>query len=177
MRQLRTLSTTRSPSMAWLTTTCTAVLAAVQVACGSPTTGTDTETWATPSASATEAQVPTLEEPACNDVIHPQGSAQCAAGFVVNDISYGLSCDAVRPEVVTEQVVARGKLSGTPVEVRSVEGVRPEVLVAVSIDGGVCDDVVSPWSMAFPYGAPQAEVNEAICAVVFPEHRERNNCA
>jgi len=163
--------------MAWLTATCIAVLAAVQVACGSPATGTDTETGATPSASATEAQVPTLEEPGCPPLPRGGGAGQCASGFVVNDISYGLSCDAVRPEVVTEQVVARGKLSGTTVEVRSVEGVRPEVLVAVSIDGGVCDGVVlSPWSMAFPYGAPQAEVDEAICAVVFPEHRERNNC-
>jgi len=178
MRQLRTPSTTGSPSVAWLTTTCIAVLAAVQVACGSPA-GTDAETGETPSASAslstaTEGQVPQLEDPDCDDV--EQGSPACAAGFVIDDIQYALSCGAVRPEVVTEQVLARGSLHGDTVEVRSAEGVSPRVLVVVSVPGG-CDDVVlSPWSLAFPAGASQAELDAAICAVVVKEHRERNHC-
>ena len=49
---------------------------------------------------------------------------------------------------------------------------RGQHVLRASRRGGV----LSPWSLAFSYSAPLAEVDEAICAVVFPEHREGTNC-
>lgn len=117
--------------------------------------------------------VPTLVEPECDD------GGDCAAGFVLADTFYALSCGAVRPDAVSEETLARGELSWEEVEVRSVKGVSSDVLVAVSVEGGVCDDddvPLSPWSMAFPRGASQSELEAAICAVVMEEHRARNDC-
>lgn len=135
-------------------------------ACGSKT-GPDG-----PSAGS-PAEVPTLVEPECDD------GGSCMAGFLVADTFYALSCGAVRPDAVTEETLARGELYGEDVEVRSVEGVSSDVLVAVSVEGGLCgdDDVpLSPWSIAFPEGASESELETAICAVVVDEHRARNNC-
>lgn len=135
-------------------------------ACGS-STGPDG-----PSAGS-PAEVPTLVEPECDD------GGDCAAGFVLADTFYALSCGAVRPDAVSEETLARGELSWEEVEVRSVEGVSSDVLVAVSVEGGLCDDddvPLSPWSMAFPMGASESELEAAICAVVVDEHRARNNC-
>lgn len=135
-------------------------------ACGS-NTGTDGHSAGSPG------EVPTLVEPECD------GGGDCATGFVLADTSYALSCGAVRPDAVSEETLARGELSWDEVEVRSVEGVSSDVLVAVSVEGGLCDDddvPLSPWSMAFPTDAPQSELEAAICAVVVDEHRARNNC-
>lgn len=119
------------------------------------------------------AEVATLVEPECDD------TGACIAGFLVTGTFYALSCGAVRPDAVTEETLARGELYREDVEVRSVEGVSPDVLVAVSVEGGVCgdDDVpLSPWSMAFPEGASQSEKDAAICSVVVDEQRAWNNC-
>lgn len=169
-RQLRTPATPRSPAAP--VATCIAVLAAVLVACGSSASRPNLS-----ASTATAGEVPRLVVPDCDD----GGRVQqlCAAGFVVNDTFHGLSCGAVRPDLVTEEIVARGRLEGESVEVRSIEGVSPDVLVAVSVDGGRCGDddvVLSPWSMAFPGSTSQAETDAAICAVVVEEERERNGC-
>lgn len=127
---------------------------------------------ATVSTSAS-GEVPTLVEPECDD------TGDCAAGFLVNDRFYELSCGAVRTDLVTDEVLARGELYGEMVEVRSVEGLSADVLVAVSLEGGRCgdDDVaLSPWSMVFPEGASQSETDVAICAAVVEEQKEFNDC-
>lgn len=125
------------------------------------------------SAAVSTAEVPTFVEPECDD------SGDCAAGFLLADTFYSLSCGAVRPDAVTEEKVARGELSGQDVDVRSVEGVSTDVLVAVSVVGGVCDvdDVpLSPWRMAFGEHASQSEQEAAVCTVVVEEQRARNDC-
>ena len=125
------------------------------------------------SPTSSPAGAPTLVEPECHD------TGACAAGFVVGDTFYALSCGPVRPDVVSEETLARGGLYGEEVEVRSVTGVSSDLLVAVSIEGGDCADgdvPLSPWSMAFPEGGSQSELKAAICAVVVDGHRARNNC-
>lgn len=119
------------------------------------------------------AQVPTLVEPECDD------GGSCAAGFLIDDRFYALSCGAVRPDLVTHETVARGELYGQMVEVRSVEGASSDVLVAVSLEGGRCGDddvVLSPWSMAFPDDASQSDIEAAICVVVVDEQKDVNDC-
>lgn len=148
----------------------------------SPSDSAEESASPTPSRSSTgtatdvdrpAADVPTLEEPECDD------GGSCAAGFLIADTFYALSCGAVRPDAVTEDTLARGVLSGEEVEVRRVDGASTDVLVAVSVEGGLCgdDDVaLSPWSMAFPAGASQSELEATICLVVVDEHRARNDC-
>lgn len=122
---------------------------------------------------STEEVAKLVEPPECED------NGSCAAGFVVADTFYALSCGAVRPDAVTEETLARGELYGEDVEVRRVKGVRADVLVAVSREGGRCaegDVPLSPWSLAFPPGASQTELDAAICVAVVDEHRARNNC-
>lgn len=119
-------------------------------------------------------EVPSIHQPECDD------TGACAAGFMVADTFYSLSCGAVRPEVVTLEVLAEGVSHGDDVEVRRIESVDPDVLVAVSIDGGRCSEgepVLSPWSMAFPGESPEGAVREAICHAAVDEHRARNDCA
>lgn len=134
-------------------------------------TGTDDPN--TSTNTATNGDVPTLVEPECDD------AGSCAAGFLVYGRFHSLSCGAVRADLVTDEILARGELYGETVEVRSIEGVSADVLVAVSLEGGRCgdDDVaLSPWSMVFPEGASPSETDVAICAVVVEEHKERNDC-
>lgn len=136
---------------------------------------------------AAEAQVPTISRtaspptfsvPVCNDT--GGGSAVCAAGFVIDDRFYALSCGAVRPDVVSDEVLAVGDYSGRATEVRRIKDVDPGLIVAVLRDGGMCaegDVVLSPWSMAFPAGAHEdPAMNEAVCRVFVEQHRERNHC-
>lgn len=151
------------------------LVALAATACAS---GPDREPAEAPGAANTAGtEVPTFVEPECDD------TSDCAAGFVLDDTFYALSCGAVRPDAVTDETLARGELYQQQTEVRAVEGVSPEVLVAVSVDGGVCGDVdvaLSSWSMAFPdfleKSSGSAERDAAICAVVVDEQREWNNC-
>lgn len=111
--------------------------------------------------------------PDCDD------TGSCAAGFTVANTFYTRSCGAVRPEVVTEEVLAKGDVNGDDVEVRAIESVDSDVLVAVSIEGGRCSEgegVLSPWSMAFPEESDDDERGEAICHAAVDEHQARNGC-
>jgi hypothetical protein len=115
----------------------------------------------------------------CNDT-STGGLASCAAGFKVGDQGYTLSCGAVRPDVVTEDVLATGRYAGQQTEIRRIAGVDPKILVAVKLGGGACGDndvVLSPWSMAF-FGNPgqDAATHDAICTASVKEHLARNGC-
>lgn len=99
----------------------------------------------------------------------------CAAGFFVDGTFHSLSCGPVRPELISDEVVARGD----GLEVRRINDVDPAVMVAISIKGGECadgDTALSPWSMAFPGDGTEPELHDAICNVTFQEHHARNNC-
>lgn len=112
--------------------------------------------------------------PPCDD------TGLCAAGFMVDDRFYSLSCGGVRPEVVSQEVLAEGDLHGDDVELRRIQSVDPHVLVAISVAGGQCtegESVLSPWSMAFPGELSGEEVREAICHAAVEEHRARNGCS
>lgn len=135
--------------------------------------GSGTENPRPPTAAAPDGEVPVLVEAECDD------GGDCAAGFLVSDRFYELSCGAVRAALVTDEVVARGELYGDVVEVRTVDGASDDVLVAVSLEGGRCGDgdvALSPWSMAFPSDASQRDVEMAICVVVVAEQKRINNC-
>lgn len=116
--------------------------------------------------------VPILQESACD------GGA-CGSTFTIGRERFGVSCGPVRPEVVTDEVLAEGTFAGGDTEVRRIADVDPAVLVAIRRPGGVCGDedaAVSEWSMALPAGAARPDVQAAICKATFEEHYERNGC-
>lgn len=104
-----------------------------------------------------------LVVPDCDD------TGLCAAGFVLDDgIFYGLSCRAVRDAEVSDEVLGRGQLEGEEVTVNAVEGIDRDVMVAVSLPGGLCHDgaeALSGWSVAFPSTVDDAVARETLCQV------------
>jgi hypothetical protein len=109
----------------------------------------------------------------------------CSAGFLLDGRPYNGSCGAVRPELVSEEVIARGVLAGRETEVRRIQGVDAKVMVALRAPGGLCDDqdtqALSPWSMAFPQtGKGDAEtlrnLHQTECLVSPQKQRDRNRC-
>ncbi len=84
----------------------------------------------TPTVSATA--FGQIREPGpCNDS-RVDGSNACAVGFEVGTTFYTYTCGALRFEVVTEEVLARGRLRDVPTELRRIEGVNPKILAAVN---------------------------------------------
>ncbi len=106
----------------------------------------------------------------------------CAAGFKIGKKFYSLSCGAVRADKVQRKVFASGHYYDTPTEVRYIDGVSPDVLLAIHLPGGQCGDedhvALSPWSMLFPgTGRPDEHAqHKAICSVAVKQHLNRNNC-
>ena len=117
-----------------------------------------------------------LVVPECND------TGMCAAGFVLDDgVFYNLDCGAVRSSAVSDEVIGSGEFEGQIVSVNTVEGVSRNVMVAVSLPGGLCaegDEAVTGWSMAFPQGADQDAVLEAACEFgeLSAAQRRANGC-
>jgi len=104
---------------------------------------------------------------------------ECAEGFSVEETFHTLSCGAVRPELVTDEVVASGRWAGDDREVRVIAGVDPDVLVAIDIAGGECADgdvALSEYSMVFVGTPDAAGVREAVCTAAVDEHLDRNGC-
>jgi hypothetical protein len=92
----------------------------------------------------------------------------CGAGFVLNDYFFVLDCSAIGEEYVTDEVVGQGDLSGTDVTANQVEGVDPNVMLAVSLPGGQCaegDAQLSDWSAAFRGDTNNSDRTAAICFV------------
>lgn len=116
--------------------------------------------------------------PECRD------SGSCAAGFVLDDqVFYHLGCLAVRNTAVSDEVLGQGEIDGQPVTASAVESQPRSLMVAVSLPGGVCsetdpDTPLSDWTMAFPDGADNAAVRQAICEAgeLSAVQREANGC-
>lgn len=68
-------------------------------------------------------------------------------------------------------VLGRPKFRGREVEVRTIRGIKPDVLVAIAIPGGACyegEPQRSDWSMGFhprPPGEDNGVVLDAVCRV------------
>ena len=104
-----------------------------------------------------------------------QGS--CVSGFYVGKQFHVVSCEAVRPELVSADVLAAGMFQGAPSELRRIEGVDPTIVVAVRGDGGKCgpgDEVLGPWSVGFVGLGGDPRVPAMTCAVLVPERRTRS---
>lgn len=100
-------------------------------------------------------------------------------GLLVGETFHAVSCGAVRPELVTDEVVARGAWAGDVREVRVIAGVDPDVLLAIDVLGGECADgevVLSDFSMVIVGRYDPASAEEAICAAAIDEHLARNGC-
>jgi hypothetical protein len=103
----------------------------------------------------------------------------CAEGFLVGDDLHAVSCGAVRPELVTDEVVARGTWAGDVREVRVIGGVDPDVLLAIDMPAGECADgevVLSDFSMVIVGRYDPSRAQEAICVAAVDEHLARNGC-
>lgn len=104
-----------------------------------------------------------------------------AGCFSIDGIFHTISCGAVRADLVSDEIVAEGSWQGRPIEVRRIAGVDPILLLAASLDGGICaeDDLtpLSPWSMLFVGEHSPAEVHDAVCRAGVDAHRARNGCA
>ncbi|MGH8894822.1 MAG: hypothetical protein ACRDWY_16195 [Actinomycetes bacterium] len=128
--------------------------------------------WVEASSGAQPAHI--KDPPPCAD------GAVCVDGFFVEGTFHAISCGAVRPEMVTGDLVAVGRHAGRPAQVRRLGHVDPTVLLAVRLPGGPCgiEDrlPLSPWSMLLPAGADRDIQKRAICRVAVAEHLERNNC-
>lgn len=122
--------------------------------------------------------VPTggLVVPECDD------TSACAAGFVLDDgVFYAVGCTAIRDSAVSDEVIGGGEFEGQTITVNLLEGVPRDVMVAVSMPGGLCkegDEAVSQWSMVFPTGGDQGAVTQAICDVgeMSDADRRANGC-
>ena len=109
-------------------------------------------------------------------------SAGCPAGFDLDEVFYGMGCTAVAPQFVSD--VSLGSpvtTNGVAADVREVEGVPTDVLVAVEapIDCGTAIRVNGEaWVAAFPLDSPKAEAGEAICRVgdLSASQRAANDC-
>jgi len=108
----------------------------------------------------------------------------CAFFFELDGVSYSLSCAAIRDEAVTDQVIGAGTPYGDQLTVNLIDGVDPAVMVAISLPGGYCDEnapddeVHTSWSMMFPDGANQQDLEAAVCSVgaFAPLLAEVNGC-
>jgi hypothetical protein len=103
----------------------------------------------------------------------------CAEGFLVGETFHAVSCGAVRPELVTDEIVARGTWAGDVREVRVIGGVDPDVLLAIDMPGGECADgevVLSDFSMVIVGRYDPSRAQEAICVAAVDEHLARNGC-
>lgn len=74
-----------------------------------------------------------------------------------------------------------GEFEGETVTVNLLDGVPRDVMVAVSLPGGLCkegDEAVSDWSMVFPTGGDQDAVSKAVCEVgeLSAAERQVNGC-
>ena len=91
----------------------------------------------------------------------------CIAGFDLDGAFYVLSCIGVRDSVVTGDEIGRGMIYGEEVTVNRVQGYPPTLLVAMSLDGGMCseedpDQRLTGWSLAY---AQDAQLDDAVCVV------------
>lgn len=108
----------------------------------------------------------------------------CALGFVLDDgIFYNLDCAAIKDWVVTDRVLGRGDFEGEAVTVNEIEGVERSLMVAVSLPGGLCtgepdEQPLSDWTMAFPAGADNPALLQAICSIgeLTDAQRDANGC-
>lgn len=103
----------------------------------------------------------------------------CAEGFLDVETFHAASCGAVRPVLVTDDVVARGTWAGDVREVRVISGVDSDVLLAIDMPGGTCADgdvALSDFSMVIVGPYDPARAQEAICAAAVDEHPARNGC-
>jgi hypothetical protein len=117
-------------------------------------------------------------DPPCDDNAEDHDAA-CPEGFYVGETFHALSCGAVRPELVTDEVVATGTWAGDVREVRVIAGVDPTVLLAIDIPGGECADgdlAISDFSMVFVGRYDPSKAQEAICTAAVEEHLQRNSC-
>jgi len=114
----------------------------------------------------------TAATPATGELVEPEcvEGGLCAAGFNLNGAFYALSCVGLRDSAVTGEEVGRGNVYGEDVTANRVEGYPPTLIVAVSIDGGMCSEEdpnqrPTAWSMAFSEDIEQAPVLGAVCEV------------
>ena len=92
---------------------------------------------------------------------------------------YTVSCGAVDPDLVTDELIAVGRLVGEDTEVRVIDGVDPNVMVAIRLDW--CQDggeaTTSDWSMVFPDPMPdETTTHEAVCAATLWSRRGAEGC-
>ncbi len=115
---------------------------------------------------------PTAAVPATGELVVPscQDNAMCPLAFVLNDVSYTVSCAAIQESAVTDDIVGSGDFHGDNVTVHRIDGVDDSVMVALSVPGGFCsendpDERHTPWSMAFADGANDEQLSDAVCQV------------
>lgn len=90
--------------------------------------------------------VPTggLVVPPCDD------TAACASGFFLDDgVFYAVGRTAIRDAAVSNEVIGIGEFEGETVTVNVLQDVPRDVMVAISLSGGLCnegDEAVSRWS-------------------------------
>jgi hypothetical protein len=114
--------------------------------------------------------------PPCDD------TAACASGFLLDDgVFYAVGCTAIRDAAVSDEVIGSGEFEGEMVTVNVLHDVSRDVMVAISLPGGLCnegDEAVSQWSMVFPTGGDQDAVTQAICEVgeLSAAERQANGC-
>lgn len=100
------------------------------------------------------------------------GSASCPAGFYLDGEFYALSCRAVNGWFVTDERLAEGDYWGRYAWIHRIEGVDPDLAVAIDLEGGLCadgDEPLSDWSLAIR-GTWDPEV---LCPVMTLREHER----
>lgn len=109
--------------------------------------------------------------------------ALCASEFVLDGVSYALSCEAVREDAVLAEVLGSGRAFSHEVVVHAVKGFDRDEVVAISVPGGHCsetdpDEIHTSWSMAFASRASSVIAGRAACQIgaLSPQRAEANGC-
>lgn len=139
-----------------------------------PSNGEESVTTGTTTTHPVAGAPPQLQETVCGE------NASCASGFSIDDTGFVVSCGPIKPEFVTDEVLAIGTLAGSDTEVRGLVDIPTDVLVAVRLPGGLCSEgdlALSEWSMAIEDGSlRKPALRQAICPVTFEAFYERNGC-
>ncbi len=96
-------------------------------------------------------------------------NAMCDVGFVLLDQFHVVGCAAIRPDAVTDDVLGAGTFNNMDVTINRIDGVDPDVLVAMNVPGGDCstdEKLIPSWLAVLPEtGVSPRTVGEAMCSV------------
>jgi hypothetical protein len=122
----------------------------------------------------------------CSDTGQPDAStmiwakcsakASCSEQFRLGEVDYGISCAAVRPELVGAEPLGRGEHAGVSTQAHRLKTVDPIVLLAVAPSSVGCVQERDNWRPAIALGADLALIKQVMCEVLAESAAKSRSC-